>query len=133
MNKKAAIRITADSGGQTAEFDLSGTYYEKNGVHYISYAQPLYEGAEPVMSTVKTDGRSVTVIRFGGGCRRMHFDKNKVFSGLYSTDFGSFDMEIETSRITVEITSCGGEITLEYIMRLSGSELKNVFHMKFDV
>ena len=88
----------------------------------ISYLEKR-EGGE-VNCTVGYSPLGVAVKRSGSVESEMRFAPGKIYKTLYKVPPFSFDMTIETLRITGALSEIGGEITLFYKMTVGGASKK---------
>ncbi len=117
-----------DSSGLVAEdaerdsVDCSGELLISDGSFTISYTEKR-EGGE--VNCLITESRGeLTVKRTGAVESEMHFAVGKPYSTLYKVPPFSFDMKIETLRLTSTLSDNGGEISLLYRMTVGGAAKK---------
>lgn len=88
----------------------------------ISYTERR-EGGE--VNCLITESRGeLTVKRTGAVESEMHFAVGKPYCTLYKVPPFSFDMKIETLRLTSTVSDKGGEINLLYKMTVGGAAKK---------
>lgn len=120
MDKDILIHIEAsqtdtDNVQSSMEFYAEGKLYKKQSSIYITYLESEITGMEGTKTTLKIEGDSITLIRFGNINTRLFFIKDKKTSNRYETDFALFDISILTR--VMEINILEGEpsmIKLEY-------------------
>ncbi len=126
MTKEVFIRIVGlqipveDMEGmenEPLEVVHTGTYYNKNGKHYIFYE----ETAEGIPGVTKAQIRwqqdgILEVIRKGISNSHMIFEKNQRHTCDYQTPFGNLDLGILTKRMSSQVQEDKLEIAAEYNM-----------------
>ncbi|SHH14655.1 DUF1934 domain-containing protein [Desulforamulus hydrothermalis] len=113
-------RRDADSPPETIEVVSPGTYYCKNNTYYIIYRETALTGMDDTTTTIKSDGRTVTVIRNGSVSMRQVFEPGQSHRSVYQTGFSSMETVICPWQIEVDLTEHGGSIKLEYELVLAG-------------
>ena len=126
MTKEVLVSI---SGLQTALNDMenqedepieivsAGTYYHKNGTHYIFFEE-VAEGIPGVTKTqIRLKGKeTLEVIKNGISNMHMVFEKNKNNRCFYKTPFGQLNLGICTSQIVVDEKEENINIRADYTM-----------------
>ena len=126
MTKEVFIRITGlqipigdveDNDNEPIEVVHTGTYYNKNGKHYVFYEEATegFQGVTKVQIRWQKDG-VLEVIKKGISNSHMVFEKNERHICDYQTPFGSLEIGILTKRIAWEEKEDMLEISVEYNM-----------------
>ena len=114
---QTAVDETEESGNEPIEVVHTGTYYFKNGKHYIFFE----EATEGIKGVTKTQIRwqnegILEVIKKGISNSHMIFEKNKNNRCHYQTPFGQLNLGICTSKLVVDETEDNINIRAEYAM-----------------
>lgn len=78
---------------ERVNLETAATLYERGGKYYIAYEESELTGLEGTKTTVKLDGKTVTLIRTGTFPSHMLFSEDERHIGLYQTPIGQ-DMTI---------------------------------------
>ena len=102
------------------EITTAGTFYDKDGKYYLSYAEGDFSGMEKCNTTLKIspDG-IVTMMRHGQTNTHMIFEKGKCHIGHYETPYGDFTISVTANDINVYLDENGGNIDIDYIMDIN--------------
>ena len=107
-----------ESEKTTSVFD--GVYrYTGDGAH-ITYKEKTDGGVCDSEILVFADG--VTVRRSGAIISELYFKEGESHSSLDQIPPYSFDAEIISKRVTIELNPLGGKINLVYNMKIGGAE-----------
>lgn len=126
MTKEVFIRIVGiqtpmgemgDEDHEPIEVVHTGTYYCKNGKHYVFYE----EVAEGIQGITKAqirwqEGGALEVIKKGIANSHMVFEKNQRHTCEYQTPFGNLDLGILTKRMACKESADFIDLTAEYHM-----------------
>lgn len=126
MTKEVFIRIVGfqnpvgeveDKDNEPIEVVHTGTYYYKNGKHYVFYE----EATEGIKGITKAQIRwqengILEVIKKGIANSHMIFEKNQRHTCDYQTPFGSLDLGILTKRMSCKEQENILEVAAEYNM-----------------
>lgn len=103
------------------EMITEGKFYEKNGVYYIVYDESELTGMEGSTTTLKIEGKKVSLKRFGNNNSKLTFEKDKKHISEYETLYGFMPIEVVTSNVEIDISDSGkGSIKLAYRLDISG-------------
>lgn len=130
MNKRVCIRIKGlhniDSDSmdeEQIEVIYIGSYYKRNGKHYVKYDEPGDEEGDISHNMLKISDGEVELTSNGRTGHHMVFTAGQKNMTYYATPFGGLNMGIDTStievleqpdRIQLDIRY-GLEINLDYI------------------
>ena len=92
--------------------------YRRNGKYYIAYDESELTGLEGTRTTLKLDGKTVSLIRTGACPSEMLFLENQRHVGLYQTPFGMSTITTHTSRIDNTIAEDGGALVIDYTIEV---------------
>lgn len=137
MKKDVLVAITSKQqfdGGRPEEISLvtCATLYEKLGKYYVAYDESELTGLEGTRTTVKLEGKTVSLIRTGTYPSHMQFIEQMRQVGLYETAMGAMTISIYASRIHNTIGEQGGELTIDYTVELDQNMIGN-HHFKMVV
>lgn len=138
MKKDVKIYIKStrrDEGEQLqeTEFYTEGKYYLKDGMHYLSYKESEITGFEGSSTTLKTDGETITMVRFGKNNSQFVFEKGRQHIGHYQTQFGSFSTCVTPSEVTIALQADRGLISAEYLLNFAGECSHNFIEVKYEI
>jgi len=99
--------------------DTAATLYEKRGKYYIIYQESELTGLQGTQTTIKLDGKRVSLIRTGTFPSHMMFYENERHVGLYHTPIGT-EMEIATytSQVVNTVNDSGGKLIIDYTIEM---------------
>ena len=125
---KVLIKIKARQevdGSEPEDFlDLltSGKHYNKDGVVYLIYEETELSGIPGCVTSLKLDGETLSMRRYGIAAQELRFQKGQKWLGLYETPLGTMDMEIYTNDLVADLKHEGasGTITVDYNLNLKG-------------
>lgn len=97
--------------------------YERNGKYYIAYEESELTGLEGTHTTVKLDGKRVSMIRTGTCPSELLFAEHQRHVGLYQTPYGAMTIATHTSNVENNIGDNGGQLTLDYTIEVDHSAI----------
>lgn len=128
MNKEVIISIKGteslvdDSDSDNIELVTEGKYYKKGDKHYLSYLESgELTGFDGTQTTVKIDGNTVSLTRFGEINSHMVFKEGERHLGHYETPYGSFTVGITSDSVNVDIGETCGNIRIKYMLEIDNS------------
>jgi uncharacterized beta-barrel protein YwiB (DUF1934 family) len=126
-----AVQNDIENNSHTAELISEAKFYKKGDTFYISYKESEITGLKGTMTTIKTCGNTVNIIRFGSVSSNMTFEENTKKEAAYETIYGTIGMSIEANKIKVDIDENGGEIYVEYDIDIEDKKIgHNSFYLK---
>lgn len=125
-NRKVCVKIRGlhsmdapDIEDDTIEVINVGTYYKRNGKHYVKYEE-MIEGSDQVSNTLlKIADNEVEVISKGATGSHMVFTRGQKNMSYYNTPFGGINLGVDTYDMNVEITEENIVVDLEYGMEVN--------------
>ena len=115
----SGIQFTDEPDGEPIEMITSGSYYKKNGKHYILFEE-LMEGVdEPVKNTVKLGEESFDITKCGGTSVHLQFEKGKDNLTYYYTPYGSILVGTKTRGVQIEETEQNLHVQVEYALEVN--------------
>lgn len=125
MTKEVLIKVTglhqsdADKKDEQDIIEMysPGTYYQKDGRHYIFYEE-MEEGVPGIVKTqIRVEGKEhVEVIKKGAMAMHMVYEGGKKNRGYYMTPYGRMNLGIDTHEILVEEGEEHLDICVDYTM-----------------
>ena len=112
---------TADGG--RIEVITAGSYYYKNGKHYIIYEELPEDGGPVIKNVIKIHEGMTEIIKSGDAGARMVFEENKRHVSYYETAFGKILVGIRTSQILVEEEEDRLQVHLEYRLEMESAHV----------
>ena len=98
----AGLQLLEGEEGVPVEVVTAGSYYHRNGKHYILYDEVVEGCSGHIHNTVKIGEESLEVIKRGISNVHMVFEKNKKNVSCYATPFGNLTVGIMAHRIRIE-------------------------------
>lgn len=129
MNRKVCIKISGLHSLEGTDEDDGieviniGSYYRRNGKHYVRYEEPIESTSAVNENLLKISDNEVELIAKGHTGTHMVFTMGKKNMTYYSTPFGGMNIGIDTcmlnvneeeNLITVDI-EYGLEVNLDYV------------------
>ena len=109
----------ADGETNNLEVITAGSYYFKNGKHYIIYDEIL-EGEEgSIRNTIKANADSVDMIKGGDARAHMIFQENRPNVSCYVTPYGQMIVGVTTDRIKINEGPDHLKIQIDYTLELN--------------
>ena len=127
MKKDVWLSISSKqqfTGCYEEKIDLvtAATLYERGGKYYIAYEESELTGLEGTRTTVKLDGKTVTLIRTGAYPSHMLFAEDERHVGLYQTPVGSeMTIATHTSCVRNTVDEDGGKLVIDYTVEVDHS------------
>ena len=132
MNKKVSVKISGLHSAESADGTQSddnieviniGSYYKRNGKHYVKYEEPVDMSDKSNSNLLKISNNEVELISRGIRSTHMVFTRGQKNMNYYQTPFGSLNLWVDTyelsvsesdRKITVDI-GYGLEVNLDYV------------------
>lgn len=110
----SGLQFVGEMNNEPVEVITSGSYYKKNGKHYIVYDEVMegFEGA--TKNIVKLGEEFLDITKRGVTNVHMMFEKGKKNVTYYYTPYGSLLIGIDATRIEVEETEQDIHVTVDY-------------------
>ena len=120
----------ADGETNNLEVITAGSFFFKNGKHYIIYDEIL-EGEEgSIRNTIKANADSVDMIKGGDARAHMIFQENRPNVSCYVTPYGQMIVGVTTDRINEGPDHL--KIQIDYTLELN-YEQTSQSHIEIDV
>lgn len=126
LKKDVIITIVSHQdfeGCEPDQIDLitTGRLYCRNGKYFISYEESELTGMEGTRTTLKLEGRQVTLTRTGTHPSQMLFAEHKRHVGLYQTEIGALAISTHTSHLVNTIGENGGSLAIDYTVEIDSN------------
>ena len=92
------LQYSGDEAADNIETAVSGTYYEKNGKHYVIYEEAIEGLQKPVMNKLKFGEHFLELSRRGSLGVCMMFEENQKHMADYHTPYGKLTLGIDTKK-----------------------------------
>lgn len=106
MTKDVLISISGvhltDGDSSDVEVITPGSYYFRNGKHYVVYDEIVDERGDMVRNTMKISPQSLDIIKSGSVSAHMIFEKDRKNVTLYQTPMGQMSVGVCTNSITID-------------------------------
>ena len=96
-----------------------GTYYERNGSHYLLYDEPVEGTSKIIRNRIKFRENEVQVAKKGAVNTTLTFTKNEKNMTNYATTFGNLVVGIDTQRIALEMSEQKMGIKVDYALDIN--------------
>lgn len=135
VDKKVLVCVLGiqqyDDYEDSIEIVAPGRYYVKNDKIYITYKERLQDELEETTTTIKIDGKKVSIMRFGGLNSNMTFELNKKHTTYYDTHQGALVISVLAKHIHVDLKGGEGEMEIIYGLEMNHTAMgMNSFHIK---
>lgn len=132
MNKKVCIKISGLHSAESADGTESddnieviniGSYYKRNGKHYVKYEEPIEMSDKSNYNLLKISENEVELIAKGPKSTHMVFTMGQKNMNYFSTPFGGLNLGVDTSELSVTESEdsivvdirYGLEVNLDYV------------------
>ncbi|MEG1144163.1 MAG: DUF1934 domain-containing protein [Clostridium sp.] len=127
MTKDVLVSITGAHAidGETGDVEVitAGSYYCKNGYHYVIYDETIEGVEDSIRNTIKIGTKSVDVIKNGGAHSHMVFEKQKKNVSCYATPYGQMMIGINTNDIEVNEEENKLQVRIDYALDINYEEV----------
>ena len=122
MENRALISVISKQidDENSIEVVTPGKFYKKENCYYAVYKETEISGMEGTITTFKIYPEKFSLLRMGTTTTTMNFEKNTKSMSLYNTPYGMLELEIETKELEINIDEKGGDITLDYLLFITG-------------
>ncbi|EJO5346204.1 DUF1934 domain-containing protein [Clostridium botulinum] len=130
MKKKALIHVLSSvpdskEKNDSIEVVTPGKFYKKDKYYYAVYEETEISGMEGTTTTLKIGQKDFSLIRMGNTSTKMQFATNKNNLSMYSTPYGTLEINVNTKKLDINIDDNGGSIYIDYIMSVAGQKPQN--------
>ena len=121
--KISGLQFSDDQDNDPVEIITTGSYYKKNGKHYILYDE-VQEGFDGVTkSVIKVNDDFLDVTKKVVTNVHMMFEKNKKNMSYYNTPFGNLLVGINATDVKVNETEDNIDIKVDYKLEVNYEHL----------
>ena len=106
----------SDSDVEKIETIMPGSYYEKNGSHYVLYDEIMEGFSEPVKNRIKFGEHALELTRSGAVNVHRIFEENRKNMTSYNTPYGNILIGIDTRKIHITQESDRIVVDVEYAL-----------------
>lgn len=106
---------------QTMELTTFGTFYKKGSADFLHYDEVMEE-VGTVATTLRLTPTDAVIMRNGAVKMNLPLQKNKKRVGRYTTPYGVFELETNTSRYDYLFNEQSGTIDLLYDLTMQGQK-----------
>ena len=110
------LQFSGDESEDNIESSVSGTYYEKNGKHYVIYEEVIEGLQKPVMNKLKFGEHFLELSRSGSLSVSMMFEENKKHMADYHTPYGKLTLGIDTKKFRMVNETDKMRLDIEYTL-----------------
>lgn len=112
-----------DSGEDSIQVNTEGTYYYKNGKHYICYKETDRESGEVSNSLLKIWGNIVEMVKRGTGATRLYFEAGRLNNTCINTIMGNISVSIDTKNLKITEETEKLKVIIEYCLIMGGEKI----------
>ena len=137
MNRDVIISVVGiesgtDGENDKIEFVTEGKYYKRGNNHYLKYNESEMTGLDKTTTTLKIDGDTVSMTRFGQINTHMVFRSGQQHLGHYETPYGSFTIGIISDDVKINIGENSGDISINYVLEID-NDTKAAHSLKLSI
>jgi len=117
--KISGLQFAGEEDSDSVEVITSGTYYKKNGKHYVLYDEVMEGTTEITKNVIKIGSDSMEVTRKGPATVHMVFEKDKKTVSYYYTPFGNLLIGIDAKSIRIEESDLDINVKVNYGLEIN--------------
>lgn len=117
--KISGLQFAGEEDSDSVEVITSGSYYEKNGKHYVLYEEAMEGTSDVTKNVIKIGAASMEVTRKGPATTHMIFEKDKKTVSYYYTPFGNLLIGIDTKAIEITETDTDIDVQVDYALDIN--------------
>lgn len=117
LNSLQSVRGEAET--EKIETVAAGTYYEKNGRHFLIYDEAMEGFEKPVKNKIKFEENFLEITKSGPLNVRMVFEENKKNLTSYNTPYGNIVLGINTKKIHITQDADRLVVDVEYVLDMN--------------
>ncbi len=130
--KISGLQFAGEEDSDSIEVITSGTYYKKNGKHYVLYEEVMEDTAEVTKNVIKIGTDSMEVTRKGPATVHMMFEKDKKNVSYYYTPFGNLLIGIDAKDIQIAESELDINVKVNYGLEINYEHMADC-HITVDV
>ena len=121
--KISGLQFAGEDDSDSIEVITSGTYYKKNGKHYVLYEEVMEGIDEITKNMIKIGKNSMEVTRKGPATTHMVFEKDKKNISYYYTPYGNLLIGIDAKEIHVDETDLDINVKVNYGLEINDEHM----------
>ena len=130
--KISGLQFAGEEDSDSIEVITSGTYYQKNGKHYILYDEVMEGTTDVTKNMIKIGDNSMEVTRKGPATVHMMFEKDKKNISYYYTPFGNLLIGIDAKAIQIVESDFDINVKVDYALEINYEHVADC-HITVDV
>ena len=119
----SGLQFAGGENSEPVEVITSGSYYKKNGRHYILYDEVAEDTAGTTKNIIKLGDEVLDITKRGETNVHMMFEKNKKNMSYYNTPFGNLLVGINATDVKVNETEDNIDIKVDYKLEVNYEHL----------
>lgn len=123
MTKDVTVTVSGrqfDVADEPVEVASQGTYYLKNGKHYILYEEKPEDGGDIVNNRIKFHDGCLEMKKSGAVSSVLKFLTGERTASLYRTGAGAVTMEVDTKDIVIAESDKLLQVKVRYDLHING-------------
>ena len=123
MTKDVLVTVSGrqfDVADEPIELVTTGTYYLKNGKHYVLYEECPDDSGEIIKNRVKFHDGHFEMVKNGAVSSALKFVEYERSSSLYHTGAGAVTMEVDTRDIVLAESDELLQVKVSYSLHING-------------
>lgn len=136
MTKDVLVNVTGSHlmNGESDDISVitAGTYYLKNGKHYIIYDEHIDGFPNAIRNTIKVGPDSVEMIKGGEAKTHMVFERQKTNITCYATPYGQMMMGVATDSLEIRELPEQLKVSIDYSLEVN-YETASQCHVEIEV
>lgn len=117
--KISGLQFAGEEDSDSVEVITSGTYYKKNGKHYVLYEEVMEGTTDITKNVIKIGENSMEVTRKGPASVHMVFEKDKKNVSYYYTPFGNLLIGIDAKKIQIDESEMDINVKVNYGLEIN--------------
>ena len=130
--KISGLQFAGEEDSDSIEVITSGTYYKKNGKHYVMYEEIMEGSTEVMTNRIKIGEDSMEVTRKGPAAVHMVFEKEKKNVSYYYTPYGNLLVGIDAKDISIDETDLDINVKVAYGLEINYEHVADC-HITVDI
>lgn len=130
--KISGLQFAGEEDSDSVEVITSGTYYKKNGKHYVLYEEVMEDSTDVTKNVIKIGENYMEVTRKGPATAHMVFEKDKKNISYYYTPFGNLLIGIDAGEIQIQESEQDIHVKVKYGLEINYEHVADC-HITVDV
>lgn len=115
----SGLQFAGGENSEPVEVITSGSYYKKNGRHYILYDEVAEDTAGTTKNIIKLGDEVLDITKRGETNVHMMFEKDKKNVTYYGTPYGNLLIGIDATKVQVEETEHNLSVHVDYALEVN--------------